>query len=489
MFCPQCGTETNPAAKFCHACGQPLEGAPQPVSAPPIPTEAAQNAPPVVEAPGLPELETHPSRRFFARAVDMLLVVPLLYLFFFNRFGDHYSFSEVLIGTDDTRSLLENPIVIGVILFLLWIPLEAACLATFGATVGKFAFGIRVIGADGNRLSYRTAFVRSIGVFSYGVAFGLPILNLITGAIAHHRLKKTGTTRWDEKAKSSVRFIPWAPIGMAICAFVILLALITFVLTPLVVAKVKGIYSAGTGERQPTTSQSTGPAQPNASESPAQKPIVDLEEKRKIEVAAAQGDPVAQYQLGKIYLKEKNFEEAARWVRLSADQGYAVAQDKMGHLYYGGRAVPKDPKEAVRLFRLAAKQGVGDSNDGLGWAYKQGEGLPQDDKLSLYHFGLGADQGSTAALSSLAGSYDHSFVGKYYTLSKAEARETVVAYALLNLMCSKSCDDSSKQERERVRIYLDDKQIEVGQALTRQMQQEKPTKVIERYLKTGSVGK
>jgi uncharacterized RDD family membrane protein YckC len=417
MFCPQCGTETKPEAKFCHACRHPLDAASSPAVASQVPPTAKQITPPTTSTDTPPDSGIHPWRRLFARTVDMVLIVPLLYLLLFNRFGDHYSLTEFLIGTDLTGSLLEKPIVVGVMLFILWVPLEAACLAIFGATIGKFAFGIRVSGADGNRLSYGAAFDRSILVFSLGVAFGLPIVNLLTGAIAHHRLKKTGTTYWDEKAKSSVRFNTWAPTGMAICAFVVVLALISSALTPVVVAKVKGIYTSDTEERQPT-SQSTAPAEhqtPKANESSDKKPTVDLEEKRKLEVAANQGDPVAQYQLGKMYFKEKNYEEAAGWMRLSVDQGYAIAQDHLANLYFSGLGVPEDPKEAVRLYRLAAKHGVAGANYSLGWAYKEGKGVPQDTKASLRYYGLAADQGDVTAMFELGYAYQKLWPSRYLT--------------------------------------------------------------------------
>jgi hypothetical protein len=65
----------------------------------------------------------------------------------------------------------------------------------------------------------------------------------------------------------------------------------------------------------------------------------------------------------------------------------------------------------------------------------------------------------------------------------------VVAYALYNLGCSQSCKDHQLSLRDFIREKLDDKQVEVGQALTREMMQGKPTQVISRYLKTGAVEK
>ncbi len=61
MFCPQCGTNNDPAARHCIQCGAALQpsqsAAPQPVAPPPvaptyIPPVAYQNAPGAPLAPG-----------------------------------------------------------------------------------------------------------------------------------------------------------------------------------------------------------------------------------------------------------------------------------------------------------------------------------------------------------------------------------------------------------------------------------------------------
>ena len=55
--------------------------------------------------------------------------------------------------------------------------------------------------------------------------------------------------------------------------------------------------------------------------------------------------------------KRKDYKEAVRLYRLSAEQGYAKAQFNLGLMYYKGQGVSQDYKEAVRLYRLSAAQG------------------------------------------------------------------------------------------------------------------------------------
>ena len=66
----------------------------------------------------------------------------------------------------------------------------------------------------------------------------------------------------------------------------------------------------------------------------------------------------AQYNLGLMYANGEGVAEddaeAARWLRLAADQGHAGAQYNLGVMYASGRGVPEDDAEAVRWLRLAA---------------------------------------------------------------------------------------------------------------------------------------
>jgi uncharacterized RDD family membrane protein YckC len=160
----------------------------------------------------------------------MALVAPILYLLLFNNFGKGSTFIEFLLGTDGALWLLNRPLLIVVLIYVLWAPIEAAFLTWFGTTIGKLAFGIRVLDTEGRRLSYGAAFSRSVWVLSTGVSFGIPFVIWLSGFIAYKRLKKNGNTFWDEQAKSSVLSQPWTLTSSAICAFVMVLVLFSMVL-------------------------------------------------------------------------------------------------------------------------------------------------------------------------------------------------------------------------------------------------------------------
>ena len=56
----------------------------------------------------------------------------------------------------------------------------------------------------------------------------------------------------------------------------------------------------------------------------------------------------------------QNYEEAARYFKLSADQGNALAQKDYGYALVKGLGVNQDYHEAAYYFRLSADQGNSD---------------------------------------------------------------------------------------------------------------------------------
>lgn len=123
--------------------------------------------------------DVYPWRRYFARYVDcifwaiILLITPLSA---FDKIDDKVS---------------------GIFLLASWIPVEALFISCFGATPGKLIGKIRVVDSNGRKLSFWRALKRGGAVFIFGLGLGLPIVNLITMAIQHDKLKKNGATNYD----------------------------------------------------------------------------------------------------------------------------------------------------------------------------------------------------------------------------------------------------------------------------------------------------
>ena len=85
-----------------------------------------------------------------------------------------------------------------------------------------------------------------------------------------------------------------------------------------------------------------------------------------LKLLAAQGHPVAQYDLGVYHYKglgvPNNDQEAARLFRLSSDQGFSRATCNLARCYLLRAGVEENLPEAIRLFQLAKTQGLKEAN-------------------------------------------------------------------------------------------------------------------------------
>lgn len=120
---------------------------------------------------------------------------------------------------------------------------------------------------------------------------------------------------------------------------------------------------------------------------------------------AAMGIADAQYRLGFIYHMGKgvdqDYQKAAKWYYLAAEQGHAVAQNNLGWMFDVGKGVAQDYQEAVKWYRLAAEQGDAVAQNNLGWLYDEGKGVVQDYQEAAKWYRLAAEQGHAVAQNNL----------------------------------------------------------------------------------------
>src|SRR5215510_563645 len=170
----------------------------------------------VEEAP-----QTRPWVRYWARSVDIALVC-------------------IIVGIPIGAVLpdgLNNRLVDLLILFLaltLWIPIEAALIATFGRTPGKALLRVRVSNKNGGNLSFGQALSRSFKVWWMGLGTGLiPFVTLVTLLVAHKHLSNKGVTMWDRDGRFKVthRKVGIMRTLIAVAIFVGLVALVYFAVT------------------------------------------------------------------------------------------------------------------------------------------------------------------------------------------------------------------------------------------------------------------
>jgi uncharacterized RDD family membrane protein YckC len=166
-------------------------------------------------APELEEgLQTRPWVRYWARSIDIALIC-------------------IIVGIPIGAVLpdgLNNRLVDLLIQFLavtLWIPIEAALIATFGCTPGKALLRVRVSNKNGSNLSFSQALSRSFGVWLMGLGTGLiPLVTLVTSLFAYNRLSNNGVTAWDRDGHFMVthRKVGMVRTLIAIGIFVVIMA-------------------------------------------------------------------------------------------------------------------------------------------------------------------------------------------------------------------------------------------------------------------------
>jgi ABC-type dipeptide/oligopeptide/nickel transport system permease component len=121
-------------------------------------------------------------------------------------------------------------------------------------------------------------------------------------------------------------------------------------------------------------------------------------------------DPKDQFELGeKYYFDDKNFTEAAKWYRMSAEQGYAPAQYELGAMYYDGEGIKQDFSEALKWFRKSADQGNADAQNSLGHMYYLGDGVTENHSEAVKWYRKSAEQGNKYAQKNLGEMYEYGY--------------------------------------------------------------------------------
>ena len=180
-----------------------------------------QSASPVDQSKTFLGGQHHPWRRLFARTVDTCTAGFALFLLLIFTFG-------VMMPNQAAgfAKAIENPIIAGVVLYLIWLPAEALFLSMFGTTPAKWLFGIRVAQPSGDLLSFSEALNRSFLVFVQGAGLGIPLVALFTQLFAYRRLTTTGTTLWDASANAVVLHKKWGVFRALVCTAAVLVVLV-----------------------------------------------------------------------------------------------------------------------------------------------------------------------------------------------------------------------------------------------------------------------
>lgn len=95
---------------------------------------------------------------------------------------------------------------------------------------------------------------------------------------------------------------------------------------------------------------------------------------------AEQGDASAQYNLGLIYVKKQNTQQAFNWFLAAAKQGVMQAQHNVGVMYQRGNGTEQNDKEATFWYTAASNQGYAASQLNLALMHYTGQSGKRDEK-------------------------------------------------------------------------------------------------------------
>ena len=174
-----------------------------------------------------------------------------------------------------------------------------------------------------------------------------------------------------------------------------------------------------------------------------------------LESAAADGDMIAQFQLGLSHLEAGRNAEAIRLIRLSANQGQPAAQYRLAKLYENGIGVEKDLPAAKKLLERSAKGGNRIAMHDLGHYFATGVAIDQPDiAKAVTWFQQAADRGVLDSQFNL---------GVLYQEGSGVTKNPVDAYVWYSIAGIQG-DPMAVQRSEILARELSESQIEQGQA-------------------------
>ena len=155
---------------------QPSKGfhAEPPSPTPPMPSAPSARRKSITPSSG------HPWRRYFARAIDTTLLVPV------------FSFITGI----QPHSLADYRFNMMAIAFA--ILAHAALQSSWGSTPGKTMLGYKVRTRTGGKLSFKQAIDREARIAWHGLGLGIPLYSIYTQFKAFTNLNNTGETSWDK---------------------------------------------------------------------------------------------------------------------------------------------------------------------------------------------------------------------------------------------------------------------------------------------------
>lgn len=120
----------------------------------------------------------------------------------------------------------------------------------------------------------------------------------------------------------------------------------------------------------------------------------DQEALRYYSKAAQQDHAAAQFYLARLYEQDgvlQDYKQAVKWYRKASEQGYSVKH--LAAMYYDGRGVKQNISTAFELFKSSAEAGDIDAQYQLGKMYQSGQGVQRSHAQAVEWFQRAARHG------------------------------------------------------------------------------------------------
>jgi TPR repeat protein len=108
-----------------------------------------------------------------------------------------------------------------------------------------------------------------------------------------------------------------------------------------------------------------------------------------------------QLQLGKRWYEKKDYTQALKYFRRSADQKNPIGQNNLGLMYENGQGIKKNYAEAVKWYKRSAEQGYAIGQYNLGLMYEYGYGVEKNHNEAVKWFKESAKQENQEAIAIL----------------------------------------------------------------------------------------
>lgn len=202
-------------------------------------------------------------------------------------------------------------------------------------------------------------------------------------------IKRAGARQAMISASLSLRNpAPW------ICAAVIGLAIAGFAIPSLT----PSLGTSAVDAETPTVRSQAGPASISNDTTNTEAPLTSVDGARAPAISS-DDDSQGVFELAMAYRNGQGVppddHEAARLLRLAAEQRHPQAQYYFGLMIGQGRGDRQDFREAVRWYQLAARQGVADAQHLLCLSYALGRGIKKDRAMGYAWCEIARDNGST----------------------------------------------------------------------------------------------